>query len=89
MTASSTIPPSVVRAPGAHAREAITLPRAIKARVNQLAHRSAQRHEAEVRASTLQDLERLAGAGSGTAALFLALADIEHQAAADIPSTTK
>jgi hypothetical protein len=73
---------SVVRASGAHAREApVVLARSIKARVNQLAHRSAQWHEEVTRTAMLQSLEGLARAGTDYSGLHSALDDIEQQTA--------
>lgn len=72
----------IVRAPGAHAREARPrLARSIKARVNQLAHQSAQQHEAFTRQAILQILEGLASAGADYDGLDLALNDIESKTA--------
>ena len=47
-----------VRAPGAR------LPKAIRRRVNQLAHHCALRHEAQVKAALLEQIQRMVDAGS-------------------------
>lgn len=70
---------AVVRAPGARTREApVILPKAIRARVNQIAHRSAQRHEEFTRKATLQTLEGMVRAGADRDELWSALTEIEQ-----------
>ena len=49
-------------APSARARKPI--PSEIRSRVNRIAHAAAQKHEAEVRARLLADLQRMASEGA-------------------------
>jgi hypothetical protein len=71
----------VVCAPPAHARGMMkVLPKTIKTRVNQFAHRSAQRHALMVRDSTLGKLQGMADDGATLPDLFAALAAIEATA---------
>lgn len=68
----------VVRAPGARTREA-AVPKAIRTRINQLAHHSGQRHEAQVKAALLDSIKHLMATGAGLADLTAAMA--RHEAA--------
>lgn len=62
----------VVRTPGARTRE-VTVPREVRSRVNRLAHYLGQRHEEQVKAALLADLERIASTGAGLADLLGAM----------------
>jgi hypothetical protein len=80
----------VVRARGAHAREAaVVLPRAIKAKINQLAHRSAQHHEEMMRLSMLQTIEGMARDGVDHTGLYAALTNIEQAPPPPLTSSNK
>lgn len=59
---------TVVRAPGARTREA-TIPKTIRTRINQLAHHCALRHEAQVKAALLEQMQHLATGGADLAAM--------------------
>jgi len=72
---------AVVRAPGARTREA-ALPKAIRTRINQLAHHSGQRHEAQVKAALLDSMKHLMATGASLAELTDAM---DRHEAADGP----
>lgn len=54
-----------------------TLPKTIRAQVNQMAHRQASRYAIQVRDTALQELQRLAEGGMAAADLTVALERIE------------
>jgi hypothetical protein len=56
-------PAALLRAPHARTREP-RLPKVIKGRINQLAHHCALRHEAQVKAALLEQMQRMAEAGA-------------------------
>jgi hypothetical protein len=71
---------TVVRAPGAHAREAAPiLPKAIAARINRFAHQSGQQYASALRDALLRDLRQAVENGTPRDELVGALTDIEAE----------
>ena len=66
------------RAPLALAREGKQIPKAIRARVNRLAHSRAQQHAEQVRDAALAELQAMVDAGADIDALCVAVAAIEN-----------
>jgi hypothetical protein len=78
MTTKPSTIATVVRAPGAHAREA-TLPKTIRTRINLLAHHCGLRHEAQVKAALMQQLQDMHKGGADLTTLAEVMAGHEHQ----------
>ena len=78
MRAPAEQPATVVRAPGARTREAV-LPKAIRTRINQLAHHCALRYEAQVKAALLKEMQGMAESGADASTLSAKMALHEEQ----------
>lgn len=69
---------SLPRAPLAHAREGKQIPKAIRARVNRLAHTRGQQRAQQVRYDAIEELQGMVDVGAAIDALCAAVTALEN-----------